>query len=417
MKRYLLIGLVLLSYILLTGCSSTRNPYIKSAYTEERWMREVHTSPDSWARGADSWFLTGDPNRTEMANRHASYGAAISTMMVAVPNFTGIKTAGDFQVQIFGTYDHNSVYVYGPNAGVRAISVQVRGGTLCIEQAKDAPQSVKNVIIRIGINQLCSLTQLSGCGSIEGIRLRSNALDVSTGAKATGNIYLAGPVNLRRVTNLGAGNISVFGANASQLDIRATNKGGVNVSGNLNIRSIYHNGGNNINILGANSRMPLNIYADGAGKIGINGQVNLRQVTARGSTRIYAYPVLSQYIYAYAYNDSRIGIAGATTDLSVDTGGRSQFWGRYLCAQNAYVRAHDQSHINVAASSKIFASSTESSSVYFFGAPNSMSQFVSGSGVVIPIWTAGKPSCGVAFQARAERMDYKGELSGRHRHR
>lgn len=411
MKRYLLIGLILFSYLFLIGCASNRNPYLRTDYTEETWMREVHTTPNSWARGADSWFLTGDANSAERSNRSAPYSAAISTMTVAVPDFTGIRVIGDFQVQLFGSYDHNTVYVYGPNDGVREIAIQVRGNTLCIEQTKNATSSVKKVIIRIGIRQLCSIVQLGGCGSIEGIRLNSRSLDIMTSPATTGNMYLTGPVNLRRVTNLGKGNISVFGANSASLDIRAIGNGDVNVSGNLNLRSIYHGGGNHINVIGANTRTPLKVYAEGAGKIGINGRVNLRRVTAKGATRVYIYPVFSQSIHAFAYNNARIGLAGSTTDLSVDTRGKSRFWGKHLCAQNAYVRAYDQSHINVTATSKIFASATQNASVYFFGSPESLSQFVSGSGVVIPVRIDGRPSCGMVFEPRVYKSGDKRAVS------
>jgi hypothetical protein len=409
MKRYLLLGLILLSYLLLASCASNRNPYVKSDYTEERWMREVDRSPNAWARGADSWFLTGDPNATERLNRGAPPAAAISTMMVQVPDFTSIKVLGDFQVQIFGTYGHDSVYVYGPNDGVRDVAVQVRGTTLCIEQIKGASRNVKNVIVRIGMNSVFAITHLGGAATIEGIKLQSNALDIKATPAVTGNMYLAGNVNLRQVNNAGSGTISVFGANASGLSISATGRGGVNASGNINLHSINHRGSNNINIIGANSSSPVKIYAEGSGKIGINGRVNIREIIAKGHTCVYAYPVNSNYIYAYAYDSARIGLGGTTGDLFVDTSGSSRFWGRHLCAQNAYVRAHDRSHVNVSASNKIFASATQRSSVYFFGSPDHMSQFVSGNGVVIPVWSSEYRSCAIVYQPKVYKQVYQGE--------
>ncbi|MCP6769734.1 hypothetical protein NL529_33295, partial [Klebsiella pneumoniae] len=71
---------------------------------------------------------------TEEANRQAPYADAISTTVVNVADFSQIKVNGSFQVQIFGTYGHNSVYVYGPNAGVSNVAVSVNGDKLSIRQ-------------------------------------------------------------------------------------------------------------------------------------------------------------------------------------------------------------------------------------------------------------------------------------------
>lgn len=390
MSRYLLISLMIL--LCMAGCAS-RNATIHYDLTQETWMRYVNTSPSQWTMGADSWFITGDPNWAEIANRNAPYSAAISTMSINVPEFSSIHVDGDFQVQLFGTCDPNSVYVFGPNAAVREVAVEVRGNVLWLHQTKNAPNSVRQVIIRIGINQLNSIVKTSGCGSIEGIHLQSNALYVTSLAPSTGNMYLAGNLNLRCVTNSGAGVISVFGAHTSSLDIRTSGRGGVNVSGRVGLRSIMHGGTNDINILGS---MPINattIYADGVGKIGINGNVNLTNIKTKNKARVYAYPVTSHFIYAYAYDHSQIGLAGYTNDAFVDTSDHGQFEGRYLCTQNAYVRARGYSHINVAACNKIFASATQNASVYFYGSPELMSQFVSTNGVVMPIWTNAGSAC------------------------
>ncbi len=401
MKRFLPLFFILFAYLLLSGCASKRNPNLHGDLTKETWMRQVDNNPTAWAGGADSWFFRGEAAPPEIASREASYAAAISTMTVNVPDFTNIKVAGDFQLEIFGSDTGNSVYVYGPNVGLRSIAIEVRNNTLCINQLKNAPRTVKQVIVRVGISQLQQLIQLAGCGNVEGVRIRSNGLYITTHPGVTGNMYIGGNFALRRVDNAGNGRINLFGANTSWLDINTSGGGAVNVSGNyINVKRIRHVGNNNINIIGAHAD-GLRIEAAGRGKIGINGPIVLRALSAKGGVRVYAYPVTSTDLHVEADNDARIGLAGYANNLIVNTVQSSQFAGRYLCAQNAYVRAHDWSHINVATTERIFASATQNASVYFYGTPNSMSQFVSGNGVVIPIWSSTASSCVLAYRKAA----------------
>lgn len=413
MKRYIPVGLLLLSTLALTSCATNRTPGMKMDLTQETWMREVNTNPNVWTRGADQWFLSGKPNSIEMGSRNAPYTAAISTTTINVPNFTRIQVKGDFEVQIFGTYGSNSVYIYGPNDDVRAVAVDVKGDLLCVNQARKASGNIRKVIVRIGVNQLHSLTQLGG-GLIEGIQLQSN--DLTINASGSGNVYLAGNMNVRSIVKTGSGCVSVFGANTPVLDIKAAGSGALNVSGNVGVRSILKNGRSDVNIIGANSDN-LKINAKGHGKIGISGIVNLRELTAKDFTRVYVNKITSSDLYAYAYGQSHIGLAGNAQTIYVDAFRSSCVGAKNVCAVAAYARAHDSSHINIGGSGKIFAAATENGSVYFFGTPAVMSQFVSGNGTVIPIWNAGPAHCAIAesrpvarpYSYKVDRPSYKGE--------
>ncbi len=410
MKRFLLLSLVLLIPLLFMGCASNRNPTIQDDLTQETWLREVETNPNKWAAGADAWFLTGDPNATERMSNRMPYSDAMSTLQVSVANFSNIKVNGAFQVQIFGTYDNNSVYVYGPNDAVREVSVEYKNGTLYVHQVgKVSPARMRSVIVRIGVKNLNTLTQM-GCGTIEAIRIRSYALCIEAVPGATGDIYLNGNVNLVRVSQRGKGSINVFGANTPQLDIEANGWGAINICGNVGVRCITHKGWGDVNIIGANTD-GLTIDADGKGKIGIKGIVNVKEIKAKGHTCVYICTSSSNSIYAYVYNSAVVGITGYTRDLTVNAANGGRFWGRYLCAQNAFVRAKDWAHINVAASDKIFASATQNASVYFFGEPAVMSQFVSSNGVVVPIWYGTGPrSCAITRPIVRARV-YKDDVS------
>lgn len=414
MKRYLIsIWIVMLASFILASCTTTRYPTLNVDWTKESWMQEVPTSSAAWAQGADKWFLDGGPNKTEMTERRAPYSEAISTMSIKVPDFTNIQVKGDFQVQIFGTYEHNSVYIYGPNDVVRQMQVGVKGNTLFLGQVQKFNPIMNKVIVRIGIRRLNHLIQAGGCATIEGIQLRTNWLSVRSSGR--GNIYLSGNMNLKDVTSTGLGTVSVFGAVTPALNITTAGGGDVNVIGNVGVACIEHHGRNNINIIGANSD-GLKIFADGAGKVAINGHANLKEVHTRGNVRVYLTRSESDSIYAYTYNNSVLGIAGRSVNFYANTYQTSKLQGRYLCVQNAFVRSFDWSHINISACSKIFASATQQSSIYFFGAPNVLSQFVSGSGVVIPIWgmdikngCSTKPVPPVPYQGEIVRASFKGE--------
>ena len=384
MKRYLAIGSILTFSVLLAGCAYNRYPTLNSDYTKETWSSQIDRNPTKWTKGADRWFMTGgDPNSTEMANRNAPDSAAISTMMVRVPDFTKIISSGAFQVQIFGTYDNNSVYVYGPNSDVRETMVKVRGDTLYLGQSDRAGREMRKVIIRVGVANLKKIVQ-QGSGTIEAIQIPSSAMTVVS--NGSGDMYLAGNMNLSEVTANGSGRVSIFGANTPKLDIKTSSMATVNVSGRVGLHSVEHHGKGDINVIGAFSNQ-LNIIADGRGKVGISGFVNLKEIKARDYVSVYINEVNGGALYVYADDYSKVGLAGGVDDLYVYTSGGSDFYGRYLLTRNAFIKAQGNSHVNVTANNKIFAAAIQSATIYFFGEPRLMSQFVSGNGTVIPVWT------------------------------
>lgn len=395
MKRFLSLFSVFIATLILAGCATSHVSYPNNKLINETWAGSVQRAPNHWLHGADRWFVTGDPSMTEQAVRNAPIAAMVSTMKVRTGNFNNIRVNGDFQVQIFGTYDKNSVYVYGPNVGVNAVAVEVHGNTLCVTQRKNASRKmVKAVIVRIGINQLRHIAHY-GCGTVEGIQLHSNALSVYS--SGLGNMYLAGNLGLREVTSAGPGGITMFGVRSYAARIISKASGKINLSGQVGIKSIYHCGSGDINVIGANSdsNCAMTIDTTGSGKIGLSGQANIKQITARGNTCVYACPVQSACTYVYAYDNAQVGLMGVANKLVVNTQQHAKFYGRSLCVADAFVRAKDGSHINVSATSKIFAAATQGASVYFFGEPKLMSQFVSGNGVVIPIWYAQYRQCPV----------------------
>lgn len=414
-KRALAFAILVVTMLCLSCCTTYRNPYINQDLTQEKWQREVISSADPFAKGADRWFFNADVSSMEAASHRAPYSRAVSNMAVAVPNFTDVRVEGAFQVQIFGSFDHNSVVIMGPNAGVRQIVVNVNRNLLDLHQSdKAADRDMKDVIVRIGVMNLRNLSH-HGCGTVEGIRVRSDGLCVSTGKKARGNMYLAGDMRLLRINQGGDGMISIFGARSDQLKINTSGCGAVNVTGLIGVNDIYHKGSGDINILGAHSTC-LTVYAAGRGKIGLYGDhIGITEIRAKDYTRVYAYPVVDHTghdLNVFTFGHAKVGLMGAADDIYINSAGSSQFYGRYLCVQDAYARASEQSHINISARGKIFAAATQNGSVYFFGSPSLMSQFLRGNGTVIPIWSNGAPNCGVFYpriKHHPRHRNYKGD--------
>ena len=390
MKRILSLFFLVVILVSLSSCAyrhSSKYPNVNLA--ESNWIGQVETSAESWKQGASQWFLTGNAFIPKQRYKDAAPKASnMSTMVLDVPQFHKIKVDGPFEVQLFGSDTQNSVYVFGPNAGIRSAVVEVRGDTLCISSAPGAKntQDMQRVVIRVGVTDLKYLEQ-SGSGRIEARQLRSTGLKLLS--KGCGNFYLEGHANFQSIEHYGTGCINIFGAVSPVLDICTNGSGKVNVAGNLGLRNIQHSGNSDINLIGANGGN-VKVDASGKGKIGIYGRINLQNVKASGNVALYGYQVTSHALYVYASGSACVGLAGGVEKLYLDVSDHSYIEARHLQSYTANVRASRNAHINVTAHNRLFAASTGNSSVYYFGSPDGMSQFVSGNGLVMPIWSPNK---------------------------
>lgn len=379
MRIHYALGFVLLT---LAGCASRVYPTLNTDYANEQWRQQVETDPSAWTSDTDAWFQTGGSSKAEMADSDAPETAAISTMQVKVPQFSNIRTNGSYQVQLFGAKgDLNSVYVYGPNADVRQVSIQVRGNMLCIEQT-DPKANLKNVIIRIGVGELSALTY-RGAGTVEGVGLNSTSLIID--AKGARRLTLSGNMNVKRITSAGNGNVTVLGANTPELDVTMSGEGSVNVIGNVGVRRVVHDGIGDFNVIGANSD-GVTVCARGNGKLSFSGHFDIKNVEARNHTCVLMMTSQSHAPIFTLYDQAKVGVAGWADSLNVYTYNNAKFLGRYLSTDNAYVRAANYSHINVLGKTRVFAAATGNASIYYFGESAILTQFVSDYGTVLPMW-------------------------------
>lgn len=375
---------IILLFSLLVGCITHTHEFIQSqvkdSLFEENWRSRVDTDPVKWKKHADNWLWFGQANSVEQEDRKAPYSDAMSTMMVRVPDFTQIVVNGDFQVQLDGRFQHNSVYLLGPNDEMRQVVVEVKDHTLDIHLVEKNTDPRK-VIVRIAIRNLQNLVQ-NGSGKIQGRFVRACPLLLtSTG---TGDIILTGKLNVRRITQSGSGSITLLGVYTPALRVESTGSGSLNLSGRVGIESIKHSGSGDVNIIGADTNS-LFITTTGSGKIGIAGIANVKQINASGDTSTYLYVEKSKDLYVYMNGNSTVGLAGETKNLYVDAKDTSSFLGRYLHSRYTYLRTRQWAHINAAADERAFAAANENSSIYLIGRPDVISPYVNDNAVVIPI--------------------------------
>lgn len=393
----------------LIACTPTPHPQVNQNLLEETWMRSVNLNPTLWTRGADRWYFTGEPNATEAYAKIAPTDKAISITAVKVPQFTNVAIHGCFQVQIAGTQERNAVYVLGPNEATRQINVQIQDDTIIVTQAEDDKgqmANLKNVIVRIGVRNLRNL-KVSGVVNVEGRMLYSNGLVIN--ANNHGNILLNGNINLAKVTNSGPGWVSIIGAYTPCLYIINSGSGAVNVSGRVGVQTISNLTSGRVSIIGADTRS-LVINGCQNSRTFVAGYANLKRLTASGNACVHLYWVNSNDANITLRNNARVGLAGCVANLNLTLAENAHFGGQYLHAENIYVQTRNNSHANIAGSKRIFASVSDTSSIYYFGSPGIMSRNTSGHGSIIPVWNATKlpmPSYAPQFISAVNKPGYK----------
>jgi hypothetical protein len=387
MKPIRLLSFFCVGLLGLSGCADNTTSYfnsqVKPDLSRETWLKSVNLDPNQWSTNADDWFKNGKSSPFEKMDNHAPMSSAISTMSVRVPDFTTLKVEGRMHIQLVGRQEHNSVYIYGPNDAVRQVIVDVDGNTVYIHEPKDCKGSyMDKVIVRVGLKNINNLI-VAGDTNVEGREVTSDNLCVKS--SSSGDMYLAGYMNLSNIHQAGSGALTFYGAETPALDIKVNNvHGTVNVSGRVGVHYLVNNGGV-INVIGADSDA-LSIQATGHSRTAIAGYVNLKKITASNQSQVYAYWVDSNGAYVSAYNDAHIGLAGAVKNINIDATGSARFDGQYLRGDNVFVRTRDWAHANVNASKKLFGAAYEHSSIYFFGTPNIVSRYTSRDAVVIPVW-------------------------------
>ncbi len=384
--RHLLIA-AFFCMITLISCARTPHPAVNQNLLEETWMRTVNLNPMIWTHDADRWFFTGQPNATESDSRLAPPDKAMSMTTMKVSEFTHVTIRGCFQVQIAGQQERNAIYILGPNESTRQILVQESGDTVTITQPEDDKgqmANLKNVIVRIGVRDLRSLT-VSGAVNVEGRMLCSHSLVID--ANNAGSILLSGHINLLKVNNEGSGSVSVIGAYTPSLYVVNRGDGAVNVSGRVGIQTINNLTNGKVNIIGADSRS-LMINACGNSRTAVAGYANLKRLSAVGNACVHLYWVSSHDATVTLHNNARVGLAGCIVTLNLYLTDNAHFGGQYLHGKNMYVETYKNAHANIAADRKIFASANDDSSIYYFGSPNIVSRYTTGRGTVIPVWNA-----------------------------
>lgn len=411
MKKFFWLTMAFLCTFILTSCSfpvfAPVTPY--ENLLNESWICKVNLNPNLWLCGADTWFITGKPNKLEKSILRAQPYNAISSMKVRTGNFSKIYINGNFQVQIIGGQEKNSVRVLGPNNAVRMVAVETRNNTLFVRQVPSndgkCKPDIRKVIVQISACNLSCITT-EGNGDIYGRFILSNSLIINS--KGNGKIMLSGNMNLCQVNQTGTGPITIMGAYTPLLNIKLIGNGCINISGRVGVKSILNKGDGNITIIGADTDC-LTITASGCSKTIVAGYVNLKKIIAVNKSQVYLYWVNGNASYIFENDQARVGLAGTTNNLNVTMKGSTRFYGQYLRADAAYINTSDKSHANVTANKELFAKNTGESSIYYAGSPT-LSNTTSGLTTVLPLNGNALPpsppcSTPLCYPKRRERFD------------
>lgn len=369
------LGLILAVLLSLAGCASTA-PSSSQDLFNECWMNQINTNTLWWIQHASNWFLSSDPNLV--------IPKGMKALSPTLADFSNIQIDGDFKVQITSGLGPSRVVITGPSGQVEQIVAKSCHNTLYLYHVRDNNIATNQVIVHVIISDLRCLTHNGAC-PVEGMSVISSHLIIT--ANGSGNVLLDGSMNLSAIHQNGSGTITVIGAFTPTLTVDASNHGNVNVSGIVGIRSIRHNGDGTINIIGARSDS-LTICATG-GLITIAGYVNLKNLTARGRSRVYAYWVSSNHTCITVANEACVGLAGATRNLTLDASGNGGFQGRQFYSDTASIRLINKAHATIAADRSLFAVASDNSSLYFVGSPKLDSRYASGNAVILPLGNEG----------------------------
>lgn len=359
--------------LLLTGCafySCAKPVYL----VNETWPCQISSDTRPWIEGVDAWFLTGRPS---ISFYHKNGLIAENMFKNHLPRFSTIQTNGGYQIQLVGGQKENTITIMGlPETETKRLTVKVCCDTLFIQQnnppknSKHLVYPMNNVVLRIGVSNLHALYQL-GNGTIYGRKIFSDGLQIFS--SGSGNLMLFGSMNVYRITQMGGGNITVFGAITPVIDL-IVSSGIVNVGGDVGIHSITNNGGY-INIIGANSD-GLCISTSGSSCTKVIGNFNLQNVIAKGCSHVYLCGVRSCATAITASNNAEVGVSGITGGLCINLKGYSRFFGKNLHSQEVYVSTKDSSHANLSTNRSMFARVDGYSSVYYFGGIPTITPFV-----------------------------------------
>lgn len=386
MKKYNLLWIISFALLSLSGCykDAFNAQEVHNASLRESWMSKVTTTPNGWTRHADSWFYNGQPDQIQRFANAEPTPSAMTLMTVKVPQSTTLDIDGSFRVQIVGGQGRNSLYILGPNARARQVGVAFIKNTLYIHQDPNCHDSLGDVIVRVGINNLRKLNY-AGDGSLTGRNITSDGLAINS--SGDGDILMNGNANLLQVTQTGGGTVTVLGTQSPNVDVSALGPGNVNISGRVGISHLMHHGNGTVNIVGADSNN-LIVNAKGEGLTSIVGYVNLKRLTAENGSQVYIYWVNSDGLYVTEHNKANVGLAGAASNLNIDAYDWTRFAGKYLHGGSVYVHTYGNAHATVSANVKIFAAAENDSSIYFYGSPQIVSKYIRQQGAILPIQTA-----------------------------
>ena len=253
--------------------------------------------------------------------------------------FTRVYVSGTLNVTLHTGALEPKVALSGDPRDLNYLHWNVKNGILHVTLGKGYPH-YGQVSVDISTHYL-STFNFHGVGTVTGVGLQSNLLDVSLANK--GKTLLQGQINLRKLDVTGPGFTQISGINSRYLQVKLAGKAHVQLDGVANLASLDING---------------------------KGWLSL-------------YWVKSNALKVRAKDHVFFQLAGIADMLDVELWDKARFNGRYLRSTRSFVKTHDTSEADIAVVKRQHTLADDKSNIYFYKLPEMKTDFMACNGAVL----------------------------------
>lgn len=180
----------------------------------------------------------------------------------------------------------------------------------------------------------------------------------------------------------GAGTVTGVDLHSNLLDISIANKGKTLLKGQMNVRKLDIRGSGFTQISGINSRY-MQVKLAGKARVQLDGVSNLSSLDMKGAGWLSLYWVKSKALTIRANDTVFFQLAGVAEMLDVELWGKARFNGRYLRSTRSFVKTHDKSEADIVVVKRQHALADDASNIYFYNLPDMKTDLMACNGSVL----------------------------------
>jgi hypothetical protein len=180
----------------------------------------------------------------------------------------------------------------------------------------------------------------------------------------------------------GSGSIKGMHLNSNALDLFINNSGRTVLGGNINVRTLKIKGSGYTEIQGIYGYSSA-IILSGRSRVQLTGVANLTNIDMSGESWLSMHWVKSYNLKIRARDHTLIQLAGIAEKMDVELWGYAHFNGRFLRVKNIFAKTHDRSLAEITSTNKQHTLATDASDIYFYPAPKMKTDFMAYDGAVL----------------------------------